>query len=215
MSTLDEFYEGGPRTWNEAFPPVCLRTHWDPTAVSKHVLPTTGPTHLPLDPRQATKICYGYYHTSFGDPVSKNFQNDPTPSIPQSLLGGQYESAATSPSSVFPPGGAASLGFPFSKFNPTAESDVQLLQYPLTRCTERKYLPVKAPKATNTIPGAPTDTLSPLATTVKKQAGCRSEDDEAAWNRSSRLFFNPTKYDRTQGFPTGTPVAASNYSLRC
>jgi len=221
MSTLGEFYEGGPRTWNEAFPPICLRTHWDPTAVTKHVLPTTGPVSLPLDPRQATKICYGYYHTSFGDPVSESSMNksDPTPEIPSALLGNQFQAPQISSSPVFPPGGAASKGFPYTGFNAKAEADLQLLRYPLTRCSESKYLPpnreAPASMSMNTIPGAANNTISPLATAVVKQAGCRQEDDEKAWNRSARLFYNPTKYDRTQNVPAGLLVAGSNKTLRC
>jgi hypothetical protein len=221
MSSLDEFYAGGPKTWNEAFPPICLRTHWDPTALSKHVLPTTDRIELPLDPRQATKICYGYYHTSFGDPQSKTYEDDKQPEIPTALLGGQYMTPVPTRSSVLPPGGAASLGFPYSAFqnNVSAESDLQLLRLPLTKCSERKYMPPnKTPPSnidTNIVPGANNTTLSPLATVVAKQVGCRGQDDEAAWNRSSRLFYNPTKYDRTTSVPQNLKIAESNNSLRC
>lgn len=220
MSTLDEFYTGGPKTWNDAFPPICLRTHWDPSAVSKHIMPTTGPVHLPLDPRQSTKICYGYYHTSFGDPVSNNYENDPSPVIPSALLGGNsYQTPAVTPSAVLPPGGAASLSFPYKGFNSQAEADLQLLQLPLTRCSERKYLPPNrqppANMSTNAVPGANSDVLSPLATVVSNQAGCRAADDQDAWNRSSRLFYNPTKYDRTAGVPPWLKRAESNNTLRC
>jgi hypothetical protein len=215
MSTLDEFYQSDLH----ALPPICLRTHWDPTAVAKHVLPTTAPTQLPLDPRQATKICYGYYHTSFGDPKTKENKNDPSPTIPPALLGGAWQSPQSTPSPVFPPGGAASLGFPYKDFSSKTESDLQLLQYPMTKCSERKYLPPnrQAPvsMSTNIVPGSNNDALSPLATAVVKQAGCRNHDDSEAWNRSARLFYNPTKYDRTQNVPAGLKIPESNKTLRC
>ena len=216
MSTLDEFYEGGPKTWDEAFPPICLRSHWDPTALSKHILPTTGPVNLPLDPRQSTKICTSYYTTSESGPMSREFEEaEPSPTIPSALLGGSYQSPAVTYTNVLPPGGAASLGFPYKEFNPLVESDLQLLKMPLTRCSERKYLPKPIPEMTNTVPGANSDILSPFATVVSKEAGCRAADDEAAWNRSARLFFNPTKYDRTTMVPSGLHKAESNNSLRC
>jgi hypothetical protein len=142
-------------------------------------------------------------------------------SVPQpvALLGGQATPAAPN---VFPPGGAAGRGFPYSGFAKSvdAESDVLRLDEHLTRCAERRYLPptgLPAPGvSTNVLPNAPHDGLSPYATVVNQQAGCRNADDESAWNRSSRLFFNPTKYDRTQNVPTtGLQQAESLYTLRC
>lgn len=180
MSTLDEFYAGGPKTWNEAFPPFCLRTHWDPTALSKHVLPTPGPVQLAMDPRQSVRICTTYYNTSAKEDKGSVLPPGGGPGT-ISMLGG----------------GSASLGFPYAGFNSQAESDLQLLHLPLTRCSERKYSPPQLLDYTNAVPGAHADSLSPLATVVSKQAGCRAADDQAAWSRSSRLFFNPTKYDRT------------------
>jgi len=221
--SLDSFYAGGPRTWEEAFPPVCLRTHWDPTAVTKHILPNLPQrTTLPLDPRQATKICYGYYHTGFGDTKSDSYEDDSsTVAIPAALRGAVWASHNTQPSDVLPPGGAAGRGFPYSHYAQQidSESDLQLLNLPNTRCADKKYIPThgKPPQsiADNNIPGANPDILSPFATVVAKSTHCRAQDDAAAWNRSSRLFFNPTKYDRTQGVPKGTHLPDSLTSLRC
>ena len=222
MSTLDAFYEGGPRTWNEAFPPICLRSHWDPTALSKHVMPTLpNRIELPLDPRQSTKICYGYYHTSFGDPNTQEHKDDPTSEIPAALLGSKWESAPTTASTVMPPGGAARTGFPFTQYASAVndESKLQLLNLPQSKCASKKYIPSNQHPsegiATNNVPGAEKGGLSPLATFVQQTTGCRAADDDAAWNRSARLFFNPTKYDRTLRIPAGTRVAESNNTLRC
>ena len=71
MSSLDAFYAGGPKTWNEAFPPVCLTTHWDPTALTNHILPQPTQRNLALDPRPSSKICTEYYDISAGDAQSK------------------------------------------------------------------------------------------------------------------------------------------------
>lgn len=199
---LNSFYEGGPRTWNDAFPPICLRTHWDNTAVNKHILPNLPERpHLVLDPRQATKICYGYYHTSFGDPSSTSYDDDAsTKEIPTALKGASWATSEPSISHVFPPGGSASRSFPYEEYARAVdmESNLQLLNLPNTKCATKKYQPANgvAPDSTNNIPGANPDTLSPFVTVVNKSTGCRAEDDSAAWARSSRLFFNHTKYDR-------------------
>ena len=54
------------------------------------------------------------------------------------------------------------------------------------------------------------------ANIVTTSTHCRAEDDQAAWERSSRLFFNPTRYDRTAMVPaTGLRQAESKMALRC
>jgi hypothetical protein len=222
MSSLDAYYEGGPRTWNEAFPPICLRSHWDPTALAKHVLPSLpNRTVLPLDPRQATKICYGYYHTSLGDPNTTINKDDVMLPVPDALLGSKWESAPITASTVMPPGGAARTGFPFANYASSVndESKLQLLNLPQSKCADKKYIPPNARPsediATNDVPGSAKGGLSPLATFVQQTTGCRAADDSAAWDRSARLFFNPTKYDRTLRVPPGTREAESNNTLRC
>jgi hypothetical protein len=53
------------------------------------------------------------------------------------------------------------------------------------------------------------------ANIVKTSTNCRAEDDQEAWNRSARLFFNPTRYDRTTMVPAGLKQAESKMALRC
>jgi hypothetical protein len=53
------------------------------------------------------------------------------------------------------------------------------------------------------------------ANIVKTSTHCRAEDDQEAWNRSARLFFNPTRYDRTTMVPAGLKQAESKMALRC
>lgn len=169
---LAEFYEGGPKSWNEAFPPMCLKSHWDPTMVSERIIPSNIHTNMMYDPRPSSKICTAYYNSS--EPTQKTEKTEKT------------EKA------VFPPGGKAGLNSPFS-FQASVESDILRLNEPLTKCAERRYIPVETPPVTNVVPNY--SYKGELSQFVSSQAGCR--DDNISWNRSSRLFFNPTKYDRT------------------
>ena len=54
------------------------------------------------------------------------------------------------------------------------------------------------------------------ANIVKTSTHCRAEDDDVAWNKSSRLFFNPTRYDRMSEVPPAqSKQAESKFALRC
>ena len=208
MSTeLDAYYSGGPRTWQEAFPPICVKTHWDPTVLTSYVLPPAGlKSELALDPRQSAYICTSYYDASAGDSPLKLESAQPL-EIPIALRGGMQR-PQRGHGLYYPTGGAASLGFPYSRFSSDTESDILRLGEPLTKCAERRYLPPNglpaASVGTNTIYGADQSSgLSPALTDVTTLAGCREEDDVVAWNNSSRLFFNTTRYDRTTQVPQG------------
>jgi hypothetical protein len=202
MSSLDDFYKGGPKTTAEAFPPICLRSHWNPTMVTNHILPSM-PLHnsLALDPRPSTKICTTYFNSSAGDAPLSNPSQDTPLEIPTSLRGGPQRKEPL-PSAVMPPGGAASRGFPYGNFDPEEESELSLLYYPLTKCSEGRYIPVKYAPATNELQGV-RQKFTDKALDVASLAGCRGADDDAAWQRSSRMFMNPTRYDRTTDVPTG------------
>ena len=207
MASLDSAYSGGPATWQEAFPPICIRTHYNPTDISKHILPTVQ-RNLPQDPRPSTKICTAYYSSSPGDKSITNLKIPKPPTIPIALLGGS-DIPIPPDAAYYPPGGAASLGFPYSQYvhHINTEIDILRINEPLSRCAEKRYIPIRGlpAMATNRVPGAMFDnssTLSPLVTDVSRVAGCRDADDNAAWNRSARLFYNPTRYDRTTGVPT-------------
>jgi hypothetical protein len=205
MNSLDAFYEGGPKSFQEAFPPVCIPSHWDPTVMASHILPAPRPVHLPLDPRPASLICTSYYDTSAGDA--------PLPTVAPS---DSFLPANAVGSVPFPPGGAARFGFPNTEYQSAIdkESDLFRMRELMTKCAERRYLGPPAPgQDTNAIPGAIGSTLSPYATIVSESTGCRSEDDAAAWARSARLFFNPTRYDRTTAVPASLHKAEGRYAL--
>jgi hypothetical protein len=153
--------------------PVCPLWYWDATAVTRHVLPpyAMDPPVLAEDPRPSVKNCTFY-----------------TP------LEGSPGSGAT----PIMPGGAAGLSMPYDQYQHAVnrESDLFRLDEDLTRCKERRYIPTnpelykKEPlRASGRSKGAP-----PIP--VPHPAGCREEDDRLAAARSSRLFFNPTRYDR-------------------
>lgn len=201
VKRLEDYYTGGPGTWTEAFPPVCIKSHWDPTAVTQYVLPSPNTMHdQSLDPRPSTRICSRYYSLNQA-PVRNNLEmeNAAPLDIPAALLGMQGRKDTDD---IFPPGGAAGKSAPYHIYadNIGDESSLFRLNMPLSKCKERRYLPPGGPPvATNVVPNADLSAntmLSPMALEVAKSAGCREADDKDAWNRSSRLFFNPTKYDR-------------------
>lgn len=228
-ANLADYYEGGPKDWNEVFKATCIKSHWDPTMVVQHVLPTFQ-HDMALDPRQSSRNCYVYYNTSPGDAELKNYPDMKPLTAPAYLTGGYHRPATyEKPQSltlnaipIFPPGGAASLGFPYDQFRPNTETDILRIDEPLTKCADKRYTPVggiPAPSVQNRdVPGVyqgNSSTLSPLLTRVSKQAGCRNEDDQSAWNRSARLFFNPTKYDRTLNVPPNLYEPTSHNALVC
>lgn len=217
MEELQTFYEGGPKTWEEAFPPVCIRSHWDPTQISQHVLPSHLIAPQEMDPRQSVRICTSYYERPGQSTISHKAMESlvpdllPSPKIPQ-LLGPEYyrRPFEVTQQTATPPGGAASIGAPYSLYTESVmtESDLYRLDEPLTKCKERRYIPKSGVKdATNTLPSiSQTFGLSPYATYVTETTGCRAADDNAAWNRSGRLFFNHTRLDRVYPEPHG-PLA--------
>lgn len=215
MDSLAAFYNTGPRTTKEAFPPACLRTHWDPTMVVRHVLPAyEEDAPLPLDSRPAAKICFAYHHTSAGDAPLPPPLPTGLPRTPSEFLGGLHRPPPLGPVSR-PPGGAAETGFPFRGYSVVVETDVLRINEPLTRCSEKRYIPpggTPVPDdATNIVPGS----KAPMSPEVLDgpRTGCREADDAAAFKRSDRMFFNPTKYDRTMYVPPGVHAATSRHAL--
>jgi hypothetical protein len=204
-ANLDEFYAGGPATFAAAFPPVCVTSHWDPMLVEQHILPAQNTVPLALDPRQAVQICRQYYTESPADALPAGLVESAEPlEIPAALQGPvRYIRQSEGPRAI-PPGGAASLGVPYSIYSQFVdqESDVLRLDERLTKCKEFRYQPKPEQLAdqTNVLPNQPAElAFRPLGAPVelpRTVAGCRALDDSQAWNRSARLFFNPTKLDR-------------------
>jgi hypothetical protein len=220
-------YPTGPQTAAAAFPPICLRSHWDPTMLVRHVLPELlNPYEQPLDPRPSTKISTGYYNEGAGDaPVqTPTPENSRVPIPPALLLSERRPWTPYTGSPYLPPGGTASRGVPFGAFNVDAESDTQLLAYPLVRCPQGKFLPTQRDivktQDQRPVSGAPmtpdgyyAPEMNNAAISPRQPTGCREAEDREAWNRSARTFFNPTRYDRTTMVPAHLRVSESRYAL--
>ena len=210
---LADFYDKGPRTTAEAFPPACLRTHWDPTMVVKHVLPETAAAGV-LDPRPASKICFAYHHSSAGDAPLPPEPRSTLPGTPAQFLGGAHR-PNTGPA-AWPPGGAAELNFPYRGFKADVETDVLRIDEPLTKCVEKLYIPPNGVPAARDFTDVVEGSTPPPPPNVLSgpYAGCREADFAADWARSDRLFFNPTKYDRSTMVPPGAVrMASSRHAL--
>jgi hypothetical protein len=154
--------------------PVCPLWHWDATAVTRHILPPKEierPT-LAEDPRSSVKNCTRYSPYEFTEGRGH---------VP-----------------LFP-GGAPSISMPYEQYmeNVQRESDLFRLDEDLTRCPQRRYIPTNpALYKHDPLRATPLKTHYPKPLEVPHPAGCREADDQAAAARSSRLFFNPTRYDR-------------------
>ena len=179
-STTDPFY-----------PPVCLKYHWDPTAVLRHIVPQGPSMSLPMDPRPWTKVCLQYVNS-----------------------GHASESAPTPPSNaVFPPGGTF---YPPTRYSNSIndESLLRRLDRPLGTCDKDQYEPNRngdmyiskmlVPERRQTPSSSMIDELAmPRALIRSGPYDCRENGETEAWARSPFLFNNATKQQKyNQAFPT-------------
>ena len=164
------------------FTPVCLRTHWDPTEMLRHIIPQQH-VGLPQSFRPWTKICKNY--VTSGPTI-------PAPMPPKNM--------------VFPPGGEF---YPPGRYsaNIDVESHLKTLNYPLDKwCPSTKYIPKQSSNmyiSGSTVPDRRPVSDAFVAELAMPQAllrtdvyTCRSENDTKYFERSGRLFNNPTKQDR-------------------
>jgi hypothetical protein len=178
-STLSPFY-----------PPVCLKYHWDPTAVLRRVLPQGPNQDLPLDPRPWAKICLEYVNSG------RASEQAPTPP----------------PGMVFPAGGEF---YPPTRYSSSIDNESLLrrLDRPLGTCDRDQYEPrqygdMYVPNMTVPRKHQPTtEMVSELAMPrVLIRGGpydCRDEAEKKDWSRSPYIFNNATKQQRyNQSFPT-------------
>jgi len=169
-------------TMKGLYPPVCLRSHWDPTAMLKLILPSQH-VDLPLDFRPYVKVCKDYVTSAPAVPA---------PMPPNNMVfpkGGEF----------YPPGRYSA--------NINNESKLFYLDRTLDRwCQTKEYIPSRSsdmyiPNSTVVRSKAPTsdfvqELAMPQAVLRQDTYTCRTENDVANWNRSPRLFSNPTKQDR-------------------
>ena len=163
------------------FPPVCLKTHWDPTEMLRHILPQQK-VSLPLAFRPLVKICKQY--VTSGPMVA-------SPMPPTDMVfptGGEF----------YPPGRYAA--------HIDDESVLRTLDHRLDKLCTTQYIPRQSSNmyvAGSTVPDrkpssdAFVDELAmPQALLRTDTYTCRSENDTKYFERSGRLFNNPTKQDR-------------------
>lgn len=165
----------------EMYPPVCLKTHWDPTEMIRRILPHQR-VALPQDFRPWVRVCKQY--TTSG-PAEK------APMPPSHMVfpsGGQF----------YPPGRYAA--------RIDDESALRTLDQPLDKWGTSQYIPEE--ESTMYVAGSTVPDRQPLSSAFIAELSmpkallrtdertCRTENDERYMMRSSRLFHNPTKQDR-------------------
>jgi hypothetical protein len=181
------------KSLEEAFPDICLKSHWDPALLAnRFILPShEGP--LPTDFRPFTKICTNYFTGDRG-----------------SGLGG--EGVAANPVRL---GGRASTDMRYGDFARMvdAESDLQGLPRALAKyCNDQKFTPTNPRNLSQQMeaefPERKPMTVQqerilgevnrPKATVSKIPFDCRVGEDIRNSGVSMRLFNNFTKYDRQE-----------------
>lgn len=168
-------------TTKNIFPPVYLRSHWDPTKIYSRTVPTTLVT-LPLGFRPYTKVCLEY-RTSAPEQMATEVPND----------------------LVFPNGGEV---YPPTRYLNSIDSESLLrrLDRPLGTCDPEQYQPptngdmyvdrMMVPKSLKPTSRFVNELSMPQALLRNGAYPCRAEADQRNWDRSPRLFNNATKQDR-------------------
>ena len=178
---------------HKVFPPVCLQTHWDPTMILRHSMPTEHLT-MPMAPRPWTRICMEY--TTAGE-------NQPAPTVAESVMlpsGGQF--------------------YPPSRYQAAIdnESALRRLDRQLGTCETEQFLPSITGDMFNSKQLLPARSQQPDSRFISELAmpqallrngpyPCREEADIANVSRSKKLFNNATKQERyNQPFATKKTV---------
>lgn len=178
MVSQAELQAEGPQPF---YPPMCIKTHWDPTAILRKTLPSE---YVPqaLDPRPWAKVCMEYTTTG---------ENGPAPKVDGSV--------------VLPSGGQF---YPVSRYQASIDNESKLkgLDRPLGTCEKDQYLPDKqgdmynsrllVPRIQNADPSMIQEVAFPKVLLNVGPYDCRNEQDKVNVELSARLFNNTTKQDR-------------------
>jgi hypothetical protein len=164
------------------YPPVCIRSHWDPGMILRRTLPQQQ-VATPLDPRPWTKVCLRYT-------TSQDFEDAPRPSD----------------SVVFPSGGTV---YPPSRYREAIdhESELRRLDRPLGTCERDQYIPpttgdmyipnVTVPDRRQPNSRFVQELSFPMAAMRdEKPYDCVFDAQMAAFSRSQMPFNNATKQSR-------------------
>lgn len=192
-----EEYPIQPSATANMFPPVCLRSHWDPTKIYARTVPTTL-VPLPLNFRPYTKICLEYRTSA---PEEK------APQVPNDL--------------VFPNGGEF---YPPTRYQSAIDNESLLrrLDRPLGTCDPEQYQPPRngdmymdrmlVPESLKPPSRFVEEISMPQALLRVGPYGCRQEADQRNWDKSPRLFNNATKQDRYIAPPSVEPARLGRLS---
>ena len=168
------------------FPPVCLKSHWDPTSMLRRIVPQGPSQPLPLDFRPWVKVCMNY------------------------TTSGQTELAPNPPAGmVFGPGGTF---YPPGRYAQAIgdESALRRLDRPLGTCDDKQYEPnpngdmyhpeILVPHYGGTTSKMVSELAMPRVL-IRPTGGynCRSQDDVLNVSRSREMFNNSTKQQRFKG----------------
>jgi len=187
------------------FPPVLLKSHWDPTRIYARTVPTTL-VSLPLDFRPYTKVCLDY-RTSAVEQAA--------PDVPDDV--------------VFPNGGGF---YPPTRYQNAIDNESLLrrLDRPLGTCDPEQYQPSRTgdmyvdrmlvPTSAKPPSRFVEEISMPQALLRTGAYNCREQADQTNWTRSPRLFNNATKQDRYRAPPSVEPPrqtmwGANSAAKRC
>jgi hypothetical protein len=176
-----ESYPISPSTTQPFFPPVKLRSHWDPTRIYARTVPTAL-VPLPIDFRPYTKVCLEYRTSA---------PEERAPDMPADL--------------VFPNGGEV---YPPTRYLNAIDNESLLrrLDRPLGTCDTDQYQPPRngdmfvdrllVPNSLKPPSRFVEEISMPQALLRTGPYPCRAQADQVNWDRSPRLFNNATKQDR-------------------
>jgi len=172
------------------FPPVTLKSHWDPSMVFQRIVPQGAPVPMALDPRPWTKVCLNYVNT--GDSAER--------------------APAPPPDMVFPPGGEF---YPPNRYMEGIQNESLLrrLDRPLGTCDTNQFEPnlrgdmyvdgLLVPNRKQKVSQMVSEMSMPRALLRAGPYPCRDEAERVDMGRSRELFNNATKQQRyKQNFPT-------------
>jgi len=166
---------------NPFHPAMCIKSHWDATAILRKTLPSE---HIgqALDPRPWARICMEYTTTG---------EDSPAPPV--------------DPSAVLPSGGQF---YPISRYMSAIDDESRLrrLDRPLRICEDDQFQPNANGDMYNSRLLVPTR-RSPTNAMVEEIAfpkvlmtagpyDCRDQMDKQNINLSGKMFFNATKQDK-------------------
>ena len=176
-----QFTSEGPKPF---FPPVCLKTHWDPTAIIQRTLPTEYVAQA-LDPRPWAKICLEYVTTG---------ENGPAPAVPSDV--------------VLSSSGGDGVRAPANRYLEAVDNESLLrrMDRPLGTCDADQFEPnqqgdmynsrVMAPRIRNVNSRVLAEASFPKVLINMGEYDCRERNDEVNIELSARMFNNATKQDR-------------------